>query len=75
MDWVEVPFRTPAPGWGQYQAGLRVGVEGRSVYEKETVLSRLRGITRMQGIVTQGTEQVRVLHALLTEREAEVWEE
>lgn len=50
-------------------------MEGRSVYEKETVLSRLRGITRMQGIVTQGTEQVRVLHALLTEREAEVWEE
>lgn len=74
MDWVEVPFQTPAPSWGQHQAGLRVGVEGGSVYEKETVLSRLRGITRMQGIVTQGAEQVRVLHTLLTETEAEVWE-
>lgn len=44
------------------------------MYERETVLSRLRGITRMQGIVTQGAEQMRVLHTLLTETEAEVWE-
>lgn len=47
VDWVEVPFQAPAPGWGQHQAGLRAGVEGRSVYEKEKVLSKLRGIIRM----------------------------
>lgn len=32
----------PSPRLGQHQAGLRVGGGRRSVYEKETVLSRLR---------------------------------
>lgn len=38
------------------------------MYEKEKVLSKLRSIIRMRGIMAQGAEQVRVLQVPLTER-------
>lgn len=41
------PGMTPPACPPQAQAGVRVGREGRSVYQQEKVLRRLRGVMRM----------------------------